>query len=376
MKKLRLFSNTAAAETFFAGFFSNAIEAAAEEGWYKLAETGKFPHLGGMQVVTERTLSNIVANYKSLLGKMGRRFLGVPIFIGHPDDPQMRGNTGHTDTKAYGWVQDLKVMSNELWVKPKWSEEGQKLISNAHYRFFSASWFANPLGAGNFEPTRLRSIGLTNHPNIPGEALANEQHHTMKLPQWIKTLLAKLGFSNEQIVALEGESQTGAPTEAQILAKADAYILASNEATTLRGSNATLTADLATAKQQLKDSQTTATQHETAFANERRSHAKLLVASGIRDGKIPPTQSGDWETQFSNSFDTTVTKLASAPVLLPVAGRKHAEDKGTETGTKKADQIAQFSNENLPKCNNNWDLAFAKTRREHPELFSTEEAKK
>ena len=359
--------------------FSNAIEDTDKDGWMKLTEAGTWPHVAGMQKVTPEALANVVADFKSLLGSLKRKFLGVPIFIGHPDDPAMRGSTGHEDTKAYGWVQDMKVLGNELWIKPRWSEDGQKIIANAMYRFFSPRWRAKPDGKGNYEPYRLLSIGLTNNPNIPGEAIANEKNTHMKIPQWMKSLLAKLGFSNEQIAALESNS-SGAPSEADILAKTELFITASNEA---EANKLNAAAALANEQKLTQAARDEAEQHKTSFSNERAQRVKLLVAAGVRDGKIPATNIPTWEAEFSNSFDATLAMLEKAPVLFPTQGRQHAVDEKKTPDTNPAARRAkmvELANEQLPKHGGDWDKAWAAAKAKNPDVFSeaslSNEAKK
>lgn len=155
--------------------FSNTAETTTPKNdWIKLVDYGEHPHRLGMQVITEESASEMVKNFHSLWGKFSRRFRGVPIYIGHPDDPHFQGKPGHSDTRAYAWVKDIAARHDGIWILPKWSEAGRDLLKNAYFKFLSPRWEMTPLGAQRFTPRALVSIGLTNNPNIPVEAIANQ----------------------------------------------------------------------------------------------------------------------------------------------------------------------------------------------------------
>lgn len=140
----------------------------------RIVEYGDHPHAKGMQRVTFEVARRLEDNFHSLRGLLARRFGGLPVYVGHPDDPEYAGQPGHTDTRAHGWVTDLRAKPDGLYGEIKWSKSGRELIDNANYKFFSPRWLMCSAGCGVFEPVRMLSLGLTNTPNIPGEAIANE----------------------------------------------------------------------------------------------------------------------------------------------------------------------------------------------------------
>ncbi|WP_269540151.1 phage protease [Cerasicoccus fimbriatus] len=142
--------------------------------WLRLAEYGDWPHSQGLQRFTRQSAEQLVKNFKSLRGRLARKFGGLPVYIGHPDDDHFAGQSGHADTRAYAWIDALDARPDGLYVLPRWSDAGQNLLRNAFYKFLSPRWAMKPLGDGVFEPVRLISVGLTNQPNIPGDAIANE----------------------------------------------------------------------------------------------------------------------------------------------------------------------------------------------------------
>lgn len=144
-----------------------------ENTWLKLVEYGEHHHPRGIQVFSRQSADQLVANFNSFRSKLARTFGGLPIYIGHPDDNDFKGQPGHTDTRAYGWVMDMQARPSGLFILPKWSPEGLKIIQNAFYKYLSPRWSMSPVGLQTYEPYKLISVGMTNNPNIQGETIAN-----------------------------------------------------------------------------------------------------------------------------------------------------------------------------------------------------------
>lgn len=139
----------------------------------KLFDYGVYPHFQGLQEVSHSACKGLAHTFNSLLNKLKRKFLGVPLYVGHPDDLHFSGQPGHTDTKAYGWVTGLEAKDDGLWVQLSLSKEGAQLVESKHYKFLSPRWEMIKTPKGTYTPIRLISMGLTNQPNIPCEALSN-----------------------------------------------------------------------------------------------------------------------------------------------------------------------------------------------------------
>lgn len=147
----------------------------------KLVDYGEFSHPFGIQVISFESAQKMAKNFNRLFQKLARRFHGVPIYIGHPDDPHFQGSSGHGDSRAYGWVSAIDARSNGIWINVKWSRAGRELVENAHYKFLSPRWEMEPLGENRYSPVNLISVGLTNNPNIPVEAISNQLSHCASL---------------------------------------------------------------------------------------------------------------------------------------------------------------------------------------------------
>ena len=115
-----------------------------QDSWVQLSPYGDFPHGKGLQRVDRTAADTLVNNFHSFSGKLGRRFAGVPFYVGHPDVPGFE-NT-YPDQKAYGWVMALESRDDGLYGQIKWSKAGNELLENAHYKFLSPYWEAAEIG--------------------------------------------------------------------------------------------------------------------------------------------------------------------------------------------------------------------------------------
>jgi hypothetical protein len=144
--------------------------------WIQISPLGDFPHGQGIQRVDVDAIGAITRHFNSLPAWLGRLFVGVPFYIGHPDVPALARE--YPDRKAYGWIQSVEARESGLVAKVKWSDEGRTLLEQGHYKFLSPYWEADEIatekGRKIFRPKRLISVGLTNQPNIPVLPLANE----------------------------------------------------------------------------------------------------------------------------------------------------------------------------------------------------------
>lgn len=269
-------------------------EAAANEQaevWLKLADYGDWPHPMGLQKFNQAAAQKMANAFNSGFAAFKRKFIGVPIFIGHPDDPLFANQTGHEDTRAYAWVQKLEARADGLWLLPKWSTAGNELIKSGHFRFFSPRWQLRPLGSGSFEPVKLISVGLTNHPNIPGDAVANQNpnHPAMK---------------EEQLQQLRKLYQL--PDNAT----ADQVLAAANTAANELAAEKAKHAETETARQAAVAAQGVA---DTAAANARRHAATATVDLAIKDGRIALA-----------AREAEIATLAGAPDMVAAANALQA----------------------------------------------------
>jgi len=148
---------------------SNATDLSAD-GWLKIAPWGDHPNSVGLQRVQKEDGDAMVAAFNSLVGKAGRMFRGVPIFVGHPD----RDPNRYPDKRRYGKITALESRADGLYAKPAFNDLGERVIEQGHYLYNSPVWALKREG-GVVRPIELLSIGLTNEPNIKGEPWAKNE---------------------------------------------------------------------------------------------------------------------------------------------------------------------------------------------------------
>ncbi len=242
---------------------------------------------------------------------------GLPIYVGHPDDAQYANQPGHTDTRAHAWITDVEKRDDGLYIKPKWSNTGKEIIENAHFKYLSPRWIMRKLANGIYEPIRLTSVGLTNNPNILGDAVANEKQNEKTMNEILKKLLEKLGFSNEQ-TAVFAESGDGAPSEEDILSKADGIVAMAANAKTLQTEKDNLTGKLtianeATEKAKLDKKAAESSNNDALvlFANERKARIGAVLDLSIKDGRITAANRKEWEDKFEKAEGEEFTTAAN-----------------------------------------------------------------
>jgi hypothetical protein len=131
--------------------------------WIKLVSCGQYEHRKGLQIVDRDSTEAMIYYFNSLRGKLMRKFLGLPIYIGHPDDPEY----GHPQNASiYGRVENLKAENNALWILVHWTDLGKRLFGGKFLRHLSPRWMMRKIEDRLFRPVRLISVGMTNRPNL------------------------------------------------------------------------------------------------------------------------------------------------------------------------------------------------------------------
>lgn len=306
---------------------SNAIatDNAPDGPWLRLAEYGDWPHSRGMQRFSRRSAERLATYFKSLRGRMARRFGGLPVYIGHPDDPGFSGKSGHDDTRAYAWIVDMEARHDGLYILPRWSDQGRELLKNAFYKFLSPRWAMRPMGEGIFEPTRLISVGLTNLPNIPGDAIANESPSDEPVDEKLLGDGKVARASDESVAAHSGEDGISSLETARLKA-------------------------------------------ENAFKHERRERITLLLEQALRDGRIAANDRDVWQSGLEANFDVKLEELCSAEPAFTtefISNGLGVRKSGTGQGT----DFLTLVNERVQDDGIGFAEAWNQLKRERPDLF-------
>lgn len=345
-------ANEAVAEVI--EFFGNEWKADGD-GWVCLAPYGDFPHAAGLQRFRKEDAEALVNEFQSLLS-LPQRVLGLPWYIGHPDHPAFKER--YTDTKAYGRIKELQAREDGLFANVKWSPAGEELIRSEAFHGHSVNWGAKKVG-GVYRPVRLKSVGFTNEPNVPVPpvTLANEISDSMK-EQLLQLLGLPADATDDQIVA----AVTLANEAKQSAEKATADKAAAEAA---KQTAETALANEQTAKAAAERAKADA---ETALANERQARIGLLLDGAIRDGKITAADREKWAGELAANFDAKVTELANAKPVIKTEARTKNLGERKETSAA-ADKVVELVNERMTKTNEDWTVAWAAVKREHPALF-------
>lgn len=197
---MKSFLQQPAANETPAAVVANAADGEAtfrvQDGGSFLIPYGEYPHQKGLQIFDREAAEQIVANHTGLLAKM-KRLVGageLPVYIGHPDIP---GSTD-TDKRAYAWIAEMAVENDGLRLTPRWTAAGEEMIEGGHFRFYSPTWYlARQRTGSGYRPVQLKSVGLTNNPNIPVPALANEDAPEPEIETMNPELLKALGLPED-----------------------------------------------------------------------------------------------------------------------------------------------------------------------------------
>ena len=352
----------------------------ATGGWLRLAEYGNWPHPRGIQQFTVDAAEQMVTYFKSLRGKLARRFGGLPVYIGHPDDPGFSGQNGHADTRAYAWITDMQAREDGLYVLPRWSQAGRDLLSNAFYKFLSPRWAMRHLDGDTYEPVRLISIGLTNQPNIPGEAIANESktgnvsasQRQLSEPE-TQTDEAEDSSSNaEAVEALDVLELIGVDPEGDWQAACRA--LAANarrweaEGSELAQNTEELSAENERFYRIASESEKAREKAQSNFANERRARIDLLLDHALLRGRILPHEREAWQQGLEADFETGLKELCNSACQLTTRPRTEGLGRRSPRIQKRRDFLA-LVNERADTTGEDFTTAWSCLKRERPDLY-------
>ena len=156
-----------------------------EDGWMRIAPWGDYPAKASIkkpngqmeqgtitQRITAETAADVVNDFRTLVGKAQRFFRSVPVYLGHPDFKASASE--YPDKGVKGAVSEIEVRNDGLYAKPQFNDEGEALLETTNGLAPSAVFACQVrevAGQRIAFPVRLRSVGLTNRPNLPVETI-------------------------------------------------------------------------------------------------------------------------------------------------------------------------------------------------------------
>jgi hypothetical protein len=336
---------------------------------------GVYPNQVGLQVFDRDGASQMVAAFNSLSGRAADLFRGLPIYVGHPDDAGWAKANPGVRAEAVGRIREMRVADDGLQLRAAYNDEGKRLLTGdaPPYDSYSPNWGMLPAkhqGRAAFRPVELFSIGLTNHPNIPGsyiglnEALPAEPISAMK--KHIIALLAAIGRPVADAAAVTDEQLATAVNEATPIA---AQLLTDN-------------AQLATVKSQLTaaQSQVTSAVNEsatlrTSLATERAARAGIVITRAINEGRVTEAQRAEWLGKFTTAgadftaIESDLGKLKKAVNTQTQTGDLGSRRASTIESKKKISAINEAVTAKMEAAKCDRVTAYNTVRAEKPELF-------
>lgn len=338
-----------------------------------LVPFGEFPHKQGLQLFDRTAAEEIVKAHNSALAKLTRLVTGgsYPVYVGHPDLPGSKD----TDKRAYGWIENMRVTDEGLHLSAKWSDAGRELVENAHFKFYSPLWWTKKV-KGGIRPIALKSMGLTNDPNIPVPALANESQtedletedrredetsdgHRPPLqaeneepmkPEILAALGLEEGATPEMVLAKITELQTAANEAARVSELETELATANGKITTLETGWQASKDILTTAANELavvKGEKVELERAKTDLECKLKLAANTAVQSAVATGRVTPAEAEAKLTEIlaANDFEAALGELAKAPAKFKV------ESQTGDLGTAKSRIVIAANDESAAKRN-------------------------
>jgi len=280
---------------------------------------GEFPHKQGLQKFDREAADEMVANHSGMLSKLESWARGTkasyPVYVGHPDLPGSKD----ADKRAYGWIENMRAEDDGLHLEVKWSDDGRKLVENAHFKFYSPLWWTKKLKTGGIRPVGLKSMGLTNDPNIPVPALANEaeeetqdgETQDAREEEQEEQEVPAVPVLSEILVAL-GLEETA--TAEVVMGKISSLMATAEKMPTMEADAQTLTEEKDKAVEDLQAANERAGKLESSL----KLAANHAVQAAVTAGRLTVAEATAKETEIlaANDFATALQELGKLPAKV------------------------------------------------------------
>lgn len=357
------------------GLANELSEGGAAPEWITIP-FGNHDHAQGLQVFDRNAAEEMANEFNSVASKAARivGFGGLPCYVGHPDHPAFANE--YKDKRAVGWVKEVKVGAQGLELKMKWNTRGTDMIANEDFKFFSPNWAAKPVTGKTkqYRPFRLKSLGLTNEPNIGVAPLHNANERQDSVPAWIETLVQKFipaQLANEKGDGLTAwlQAQIALPTEqmeAPVKTAIEEICQANTRIETLTTEKTTADTARTAAEEARTTAETALANERTALANERKERATLLIANAVRENRVPAAEVTAWEGKFAADFTKALTDLGNAKrAVLPPPGARKTEKLGQrKEEASGSNRLAELANERMEKTGEDFTAAWLHVKKD------------
>lgn len=291
-------------------FTSNAVALQPYEGdkppteeWLQISPYGEFPNRKGKQIVTKARADMMVVAFNSIVSRASRIFMGLPIYVGHPDvDPDR-----WPDDRRIGKITALEARADGLYGKVAWNDLGLRNREQGYHVYPSPAWFFPKNDRGIVEPDELISVGMTNTPQI-AESAPWTQNTAPGLSPGSSTQENTMKLKLIQILGLKALAEGGEVTDDQVVTAVNSVHAKASQLEIEKQTAINAKTTLETAKATAEQERDTA---KNAAAAIRKSAGKVLLDIAVNEGRVTAAERPQFETDFESDFDGTVVKLAA-----------------------------------------------------------------
>lgn len=358
-----------------------------------LAERAK---KGVIQRFAREDAERIVAEAKSIWGRIKRAVVGLPIFKGHPDAPAYAKR--FPDKVERGGISDMQVTDRGLRLRPVLNRQGETDVESG-WSDYSPYWITRPVGERDgipiVAPFRLKSIGLVPRGNIDGLSLVNSAHELLSdedreqnptMNKHLIRLLAAMGIT----LAPDAKDDAAGAAVDQALPKFAAANAAAEELPAVKaklGPLETKVAALEGEKLALVNEKTDMSGKvaaaETKATTARQAFAKFVVASAIAEGRVQAAKQADEELALVNSADLPAAAEALAKREKRFKTESNLGDLKRRSAEAKSlqDQQLELVNSAMEEpdikalpADDRYDAAWKRAEKKNPALFKPQTA--
>ena len=359
---------------------------------YRLSPYGTFPveDVKGniiYQVVDAKSAETMAVNFASLRTKLATFFCGIPIYEGHPDEPEwLKKNPGHRAV-AVGRIKSIEAGADGIYVTSVINSEGKALLSGdaPKYSGHSPHWRLAPVPdkPDHYTPVLLWSDALTNTPNLLSNTIALNSIQGVELEMEIPSPTAEasatgatenqenddtMKLTPEALAAL-GFAPDADPSPEEI----------SQAIIKLLGDKASAEAETATAQAETTAANSRNAALHTEFETLRGQSVERVLSEAIQSGRITEADRPAWTTALNTSFITEAAKLSALMPVLNISNRVpglgnrregRCMDAANAAGRITEGVRSYAAEKNIDITNEaGWTRAFNECKAAKPELF-------
>lgn len=360
---------------------------------YRLSAYGTFPVedvQGNLiyQVVDRKAAETMAINFGSLTSKLATFFRGIPIYEGHPDDPDWAAKNPGRRASAVGRIKSIEPGDDGIYVTSVINSDGKALLSGdaPKYSGHSPHWRLAPVEGkeNHFRPVLLWSDALTNTPNILSNTIALNSLAGVEIELETQSPDAAAGAAGKGEPDNEDDTMKLTPEALAALGFAPDAEPSPDDISAaivkLLSDKATAEADMAMAKGETTAANSSLTALRSEFETVRNHAVETVIGEAVISGRITEADKPAWTTALNTSFLTEANKLRA---LMPtvntsnrvanLGSRREAlcTDAANAAGKITEGVIAFATEKGIDIATPaGWTKAFDACRQAKPELFA------